>query len=100
MADQVLYKTPATVLPLVDVDFTDDLPGDSAIHSTNSVVTAKNAAGEDVTETLIANTARSSMTLSADLKAGIDGEDYRISFLGVGNTTGKAYERVFELRVR
>jgi len=100
MAEQVIYKTPATTLPLVDVDFTDDLPGDSAIHASTSVVTAKDAAGGDVSATIVANTTRAGMILSADLKAGVEGQDYRVSFLAIGNTTSKPVERVIELRVR
>lgn len=100
MAEQVLYKTSTTTLPLVDINFTDDLPGDTAIHATNSVVTAKDAGGTDRTATIIANETRSGMVLSADLKAGTHGEDYRISFKAVGNTTAKPVERVIELRVR
>lgn len=100
MSEQVVYKTPTTTIPLFDLNFTDDLPGDTAIHATNSTVTAQNSEGQDVSSALIANTTRSGMVLSADLQGGDNGEDYRVSFKAVGNTSAKPYERVIELRVR
>ena len=40
------------------------------------------------------------MVLKADIQAGTNGQDYKVIFKGVGTTSGKAVERVIEVRVR
>ena len=99
MAHQVEYKTSGTTLPLYDVDFTEDLPADSTLHADSSI-TAYDAAGTDVSATLLANETIAGMVLKSDIRAGTNGQDYRVVFKGVGTTTSKPAERVIEVRVR
>ena len=99
MAHQVEYKTTGTILPLYDVDFTEDLPADSSLAAGSSI-TAYDAAGTDVSATLLANETISGMVLKSDIQAGTNGQDYRIVFKAVGTTTSKTAERVIEVRVR
>ena len=99
MANVVLYKTSGATLPLVQVDFTNLLTGDTSISS-GSTVTATDSGGSDVSATIVANKGVSSMILQADLKAGTDGEDYKVIFHGIGTTTAKPQEIIVELRVR
>lgn len=98
--ERVEYKTSGTTLPLYDIDFTDDLPADSALNSGTSTVTATDSAGTDRSATVIANVTVAGMVLKADLKAGVDGEDYKVVFKGIGNTSAKPFEHVIEMRVR
>ena len=98
--ERVEYKTSGTTLPLYDVDFTEDLPADSSLNSSDSSVKAYDSSGVEQSATIIANKTVSSMILKADIRAGVDGEDYKVVFRGVGTTTGKPFEHVIEVRVR
>lgn len=99
MANLVTYKTDGETLPLVQVDFTDLLTGDTSITS-GSTVTATDTAGVDQSSAVIANKTQSGMILSADLKSGTNGEDYKVIFHAIGTTTAKPREVIIELRVR
>lgn len=95
--DDVLYKH-SSVTRSYPVDFTALLSGDTTI-TVGSTVTAINSAGAAVTA-VIGTVSQSGMILTAVLQAGTDGEDYRITFSGIGTTTGKTETFMLEMRVR
>lgn len=83
-----------------DFDFTDELPGDAALNSGTSTVTAVDADGTSATSTVVGTVSVSGMSLRAVLQAGTNGQDYIVTFKAVGNTTSRAAIKQLEMRVR
>lgn len=97
MADDVLLKNPIAERTYT-VDFTALLPGDTTITAL-STVTATSSDGTAVTS-VIGTVSQSGMELSAVIKAGTAGEDYTITFKGIGTTTGRIETFILEMRAR
>ena len=100
MAGDVLYKHSSSK-PSYIVDFTRLLPSDTTITAASSVSAAYNSLGTAVTVSTISEAVSvSGMSMTVPLKAGSDGEDYRLELNGIGTTTGKNIVFVLEMRVR
>ena len=98
MATDVIYKTPAEIIPY-DADFTDLLPDDTSITAA-STVTAVDDANTDASATVISGATESGMIESFNIIAGTDGRDYIFTVTGIGNTTTAKREIIVEVRVR
>ncbi len=104
MANEVYYKKPADII-FVPIDFADYLRSTDtalvALASGVTEVTAVDSAGTDKTSTVIVSPAVvNSLVLEAQLKAGVNGEDYLVTFLATGNVSADIATRQVELRVR
>jgi hypothetical protein len=99
MANQVIEKHPDAEILFDEFDFTDELPGDSALDATNSVVTAVDSAGS-AAASVVGTVSRDGMTLRAILQAGTNGQDYLITFKAEGDTTEQLAVKQLEMRVR
>lgn len=104
MAHFLIEKRPAEVLSYA-VYFSDLLgPSDTQLDTakTTAALRVTNTAGEDKKSYLIRSLTFSTTTVTLVLQNGIDGEDYVITVIGVGNTNFDTYQpaRVIELRVR
>lgn len=104
MADSILYQSPLE-LRTYTFDFAPDMPSaDSALNDviggTPSTITAADYAGTDVSATILSAKTRTSLTLLATIGALTEGEDYRISFTGIGATSGNKLTKVLEVRCR
>lgn len=95
--DDVVFKN-SVAERTYTVDFTDLLPSDTTITAA-SAVTAVDTTGAAVTSVL-GTESESGMVLTVVLKAGTDGEDYTITFKGIGTTTGRIETFMLEMRVR
>lgn len=95
MADAVVTKTPTAQFDY-DMEFSDLIPSGSAI--VNKSVTATDSAAADATATVIASSSITGTKVRAHFQAGSDLEDYLVLFHAL--TTGDAYGRTLELRVR
>ncbi|MCI0565366.1 MAG: hypothetical protein MN733_43430 [Nitrososphaera sp.] len=98
MAHEVLYKNPSDEV-LYSVDFTDELPNDTALDA-GSDVSAVDSDGTDASATVLGTESETGMTVTAVLQAGSDGEDYRITFTARGSTTTRDATKIVEMRVR
>lgn len=103
MANEVLYKKPADKA-FFTFDFTDDMRSSdtalAALASGVTEVTAIDSAGTDATSTVVDTSAVNGLVLEARLKAGVDGEDYLVTYLATGNVSGDLITKHLELRVR
>jgi hypothetical protein len=99
MANQVIEKHPDAEILFDEFDFTDELPGDSALDATNSVVTAVDAGGS-AAASVVGTVSRDGMTLRAILQGGTNGQDYLITFKAEGDTTEQLAVKQLEMRVR
>ena len=104
MENEVYYKKPADKI-FVPIDFADYMRSTdsalSAIAANVTDVTAVDSGGTDRTSVVVTSPpVVNSLVLEAVLIAGIDGEDYLVSFLGTGATSSDRITRQVELRVR
>ena len=83
-------------------DFTDDLPStDSALADIGtSTINAVDFDGTDVGSTILSNKTRTGKTLIVDIGSLTDGEEYTITFKGVGATSSVPIVKVLEVRAR
>lgn len=88
MANALAYVHPSESLRYI-FDFTDDLTGDTTLKDigSGSTITATNFAGTDVSATILASKTRTNMTLLVTIGTLTEGQEYVVTFLGVGNTT-------------
>lgn len=97
MATDTLYKIIAEEV-LHAVDFTDLLPDDASVTAASTVTAVKSDNSADAS--VIGTVSQSGMELRAILQAGVDGEDYTITFTARGNVTLRDRSVVVEMRVR
>lgn len=97
--NQVIEKHPNAALLFDEFDFTDELPGDTALNSGTSTVTAVDAGGT-AAASVVGTVSVSGMILRAIVQAGANGEDYTLTFKAVGNTTAQVAVKQLEVRVR
>ncbi len=90
------YKQPGEKVP-VAMDFTAILPVGETLQGT-SEVKVYDSEGTDVTATLLDIKTVVSPKLNAVIKAGTDGEDYKIKF--IARTQNYIYEEDMTLKVR
>lgn len=103
MAQDIIYLNPgAAEKQNYSFDFSGDLPGDTTLSDIGlgSTITATKYDGTDVSSTILSNKLRTTMNLSVDIAPAIDGEEYRITFLGKGSTTNRLVAKVLEVRSR
>lgn len=101
MADAIKYLHPLDQLEYV-VDFQDVLPtADTSIVDVDagSSITALDSAGGDA-ESVLFDKAKSGKTLKVTIKNAQAGEEYAVTFLGQGTTSGKRFARVVAFRCR
>ena len=96
MANAVIEKLPASAILFDDFDFTDDLPGDTAV---TGAVTAVDAGGTSA-PTVVGTVSVSGMSVRAVVQAGTNGEDYLLDFKATGVTTAQVVVKQLEVRVR
>jgi hypothetical protein len=104
MADALLYENPSELLPYT-FDFSPYMPStDNALNDIigggASTITATKYDGTDVSSTILSSKSRSALTLSVVIGALTEGEEYRVSFTGVGATSAAKKTLVLELRAR
>ena len=102
MAHDSLYVNPQSELQPYTFDFANDLPGDTTLSDvgSGSTISAFDFDGTDVSSTILSSKLRTSMTLSVNIGAVVEGEEYRVEFVGKGSTTSKIFTKVLEVRAR
>ena len=103
MANEVIYVNPQGEIRYWEFDFTGALEDDTVlkdIGASTSTINAFNHAGTDVGATILQNKARTGMKLRVEIKSVTNGEDYRVEFLAIGDTTSRARMKVLEVRAR
>ncbi len=65
-----------------------------------STITAFSSDGTDVSSTILSSKTRTGMTLLVTIGALTEGEEYRIEFLGQGNTTSVKLIKVLQVLAR
>ena len=101
MADAIKYIHPLDQI-VYTVDFQDLLPStDSALNDigSGSTITAKKSDGSDADSVLFSKT-RTTKTLLVTLKNQVEGEEYLVTFLGQGATSGQRFTRTVLFPVR
>ena len=96
MFDEVFLKHP-TADPIYPMDFSAELPSGETI-STQSV-TAVDSAGTDASSAVVGTVAVSGGTVTAILQAGVDLQDYRVTFVA-NFSGGESIVKVLLLKVR
>lgn len=87
-------------------DFADDLPStDSALADVTggpptSTITATDFDGTDVSATILSNKTRTGKTLIVDVGSLTEGEEYTVTFKGVGATSSVPLVKLLEVRAR
>lgn len=103
MADDIVYKHTLSTTPYT-IDFTRLLPNDTTLGTTGAgsdIIKVIKSDGTTVATTSVIDTLTfSGMTMVVPLKAGTDGEDYRIEAKGIGVQTTKPATFILEMRVR
>ena len=82
-----------------DADLSEKL-GDSDTALVSETVTATSSDGIDASATVIGSVSKSGLVLTAILKAGTHGEDYKLLFKATGNVTAQVATLTVEMRVR
>ncbi len=104
MAHDVIYVNPASELQSYQFNFADEdsLSTDSALSDigSGSTITAYDSAAADQSATILSSKARTAMVLSVKIGSVVDGEDYRIEFVGKGATSLNLVTKVLEVRAR
>jgi len=102
MAHDIIYVNPQGELQPYTFDFTDDLTGDTVLKDigSGSTINAYDYDGTDVGSTILTSKLRTNMTLSVVIGSVTEGEEYRVEFLGKGNTTNQVFIKTLEVRAR
>lgn len=102
MAHDILYVNPQGESQSYIFDFSDDLTGDTTLKDigSGSTITAYDSSGSDVSSTILSSKTRSNMLLTVTIGAVTDYEEYRIEFVGQGNTSSLKFTKVLEVRAR
>ena len=102
MAHDILYVNPDSEVQPYTFDFAPDLPGDTTLSdiASGSAINAYKWDGTDVGSTILSSKTRTGMTLSVKIGSVVEGEEYRIEFLGKGATTTQQFVKVLEVRAR
>lgn len=102
MATQILYMHPLET-QIVTIDFADDIPtADTALYNVGagSTITMADSGGTLVDSLLSAKT-RTSKTLLVTIGPNlVSGQDYVVSFLGQGSTSGARFLKTVAVRCR
>ena len=96
--EDLVEKHPST-RQTYDADLSQKL-GDSDTALVLESVTATSSAGSDVTAVVVGAVSKSGLVLTAVLKDGIHGEDYKLLFKAVGNVSAQLATLTVEMRVR
>ena len=104
MAEQIIYQAPIASVPFT-FDFSADMPStDSSLNDVTggsaSTITAAKYDGTDVSSTILSGKTRTTLTLIVTIAALTEGEDYRVTFTGIGTTSGAKVVKVLEVRAR
>lgn len=104
MAHATIYMSPLESLPYT-FDFSPYMPSaDSALNDvtggTPSTITAEKYDGTDVSSAILSSKSRSSLTLTVTIAALTEGEEYRVSFTGIGATSGAKKTLVLQVLAR
>jgi hypothetical protein len=95
MADDVIYKTPGEVVEYVK-DFTELLPNDTSIGSSSA--SAVDAGGSNAA--IIGSVTDSGMEVTVPINATTEGEDYTVTIIAPGGSSGETKEWILEVRSR
>lgn len=104
MADQreIVYKRTDTERDFT-YDFADEVPsGDSvkAVGAGDTDVTALDSAGVDQTATVIGTISLNGSKLTARLKAGVEFEEYLVTYVAEMTNSGERFAKLLDLRIR
>ena len=104
MADALLYQNTSELLPYT-FDFSPYMPTtDAALNDVTGVgastITAAKYDGTDVSSTILSNKTRTGLTLIVTIGSLTEGEEYRVSFTGIGATSAAKKTLVLEVRAR
>jgi hypothetical protein len=104
MADAILYQNPAESLPYT-FDFSPYMPNtDAALNDvsggTPSTITAAKYDGTDVSSTILSNKTRTALTLIVTIAALTEGEEYLVTFKGIGATSAAKKTLVLQVLAR
>jgi len=103
MAHQIRYKRVNEQIP-IEFDFNEDLLSTDDVKAigggSSTDVTAIDSAGADQSSAIVGTKTVDTDKLTAIMKAGVDGEDYTVTFAVEGDGSGEIFEKVLELRVR
>ncbi len=97
MFDEVIFKHSA-VDEDFDMDFSGEVPASDSIAS--QTVTAVDSAGTDATSTVVTTSSISGTDVRARLAAGVDLQDYRITFTAIMTTSTENRVKVLLMKVR
>ncbi len=96
MFDEIFYKHSGGD-PIYPMDFSAELPSGETISS--QTVTAVDSAGADASSTVVSTISVSGGVVSAILQAGVDLQDYRVTFTA-NFSGGESIVKVLLLKVR
>lgn len=101
MADVIKYSHPLDQT-LLEADFQDLVPStDTTLRdiAAGSTITAVASDGTDADAILFGKT-RTTLVLAATLKNMVEGEEYTVTFLGQGTTSGQRFTRTYKVLCR
>ena len=96
MFDEIFLKHP-TADPIYTMSFASELPSGETISTI--AVTAVDSAGTDASSAVVGTTAIAGGTITAILQAGVDLQDYRVTFVA-NFSGGESIVKVLLLKVR
>lgn len=97
MFDGLKFKRPAEIL-VHPFDFASEIPASDSI--TSQTVTAIDSNGDDASSAIVASSSVSGTTVTAKLQAGVDLEDYRVTYTATMTTSAEVFHKILDLRVR
>lgn|SRR5574337_322844 len=98
--DKLEIVSPNEVLKNYAHDFVDEIPASDSISGSNSIVTAIDSDGADVTATVVSGKNVSGTQLRANLSGFTDGKDYLIVYRAAMTTSGDAREKYTKVKCR
>ena len=97
MFDEVTYKHSAVDLDF-DMDFSGEVPSGDSIASIT--VTAVDSAGTDASSAVVTTSSISGTNVRARLAAGVNLQDYRVTFTAIMTTSTENRIKVLLMKVR
>lgn len=102
MAHDQIYLNSQSELQPYTFNFAPDLTSDTTLKDigSGSTITAFSSDGTDVSSTILSSKTRTNMLLSVNIGAVTDLEEYRVEFVGKGNTTNNIFTKVLIVLAR
>lgn len=98
--DDLKFLTPSETLKNYAFDFTDEIPASDSLSLANSLVSAIDDDGVDVSATIVSGKNLSGTQLRANLAGWEDGKNYLVTFKAIMTTSGEAAEKFLKVKAR